>query len=373
MVRWEADYSMSKQILEPPRELDHAIIPAPEERTAGGAFNEWRRGTAGKSRQMAVISAALGLVLVIAIVAVALNVGGAAKPASASTNTVPQVKVPAIQTYNPAVPPAAAGNVVEIKLVAQESLMTIAPGVAYHVWNFNGSVPGPVLHVRQGQTIHFTFVNQTNMAHSIDFHAASTPWSVNYQPVLAGKSFSFTWRANFPGVFMYHCGVSPVMEHIANGMYGMMIVDPAGGWGAPAQEYALVQSEFYTTKSADGSYSYNRAAAMAENPDYVVFNGVVNQYRDAPLTAKVNQRVRLFVLNAGPSQFSAFHVIGAMFDTVYGDGNPANKTVGNQTITIAPGGGAAVELMMPEAGLYPFVTHSFADASKGALGVIKIG
>lgn len=368
---------MSKQLLEPPRERDHVIAPAPEEQTeeltAGGAFKAWRRGNAGGHERAAAITVGLVLVVVVAVVIAALNMGGGATPARTSANTVPQVKVPAIQTYNPAVPPVAAGNVVEIKLVAQESLMTIAPGVAYHVWNFNGSVPGPVLHVRQGQIIHFTLVNQTTMAHSIDFHAASTPWSVNYQPVLAGKSFSFTWRANFPGVFMYHCGTSPVMEHIANGMYGMMIVDPAGGWGAPAREYALVQSEFYTAKNADGSYTYNRTAAMAENPDYVVFNGVANQYRDAPLTAKVNQHVRLFVLNAGPSQFSAFHVIGAMFDTVYGDGNPANKTVGNQTITIAPGGGAVVELMMPEAGLYPFVTHSFADASKGALGVIKIG
>jgi nitrite reductase (NO-forming) len=175
----------------------------------------------------------------------------------------------------------------------------------------------------------------------------------------------------YPGVFMYHCGTPPVIEHLANGMYGEVIVDPATAW-APATEYGIVQSEFYTMKNADGSYSLDMDKAMAVQPDYVVFNGYANQYKADPITVKAGQRIRLFVLNAGPSNFSAFHVIGAMFDEVYIDGNPANEMVGNQTVAIAPGGGATVELVIPQAGLYPFVTHSFADASKGALGVIKV-
>jgi nitrite reductase (NO-forming) len=275
------------------------------------------------------------------------------------------------QNYN-AVPPAApAGNEANIKLVMKDELITISPGVVYHAWTFNGTVPGPVLRVRQGQTVHTTLVNEGTMAHSIDFHAAQTPWNVNYQSIEVGKSFTFTWKANYPGVFMYHCGTPTVIYHMANGMYGTIIVDPANGW-TPAQEYSLTQSEFYTTKGQDGTYSVDPTKMMNGIPDYVVFNGYASQYQDAPLKAKVGQRIRLFLMNAGPTQFSAFHVIGAIFSDVYVDGNPANHMVGNQTVTIPPGGGVVVELTIPDAGSYPFVTHSFANASKGAVGVIKV-
>jgi nitrite reductase (NO-forming) len=281
------------------------------------------------------------------------------------------ITAPAHKTYDAAAPAVPQGNVVNVKLMAQDTLISIAPGIAYHAWTFNGTVPGPVIHVRQGQTVNFTLVNNTGMAHSIDFHAAETPWNVNYQAVDAGKSFSFTWKANYPGVFMYHCGTPPVIQHLSNGMYGAIIVDPASGW-SPAREYVLVQSEFYTLKMPDGSYSFDYNKATTVQPDYVTFNGYANQYKDAPLTAKLGQRVRLFVLNAGPSEFSAFHVIGAIFANAYGDGNPANHTVGNQTVTIPPGGGAVVELTIPAAGSYPFVTHAFANANAGALGVLQI-
>jgi nitrite reductase (NO-forming) len=280
-------------------------------------------------------------------------------------------KVPAHQTYNAAVPAAPAGPSVTVTLAVQETLLSIAPDVAYHAWTFNGTVPGPVIRVRQGQTVNFTLVNKGTMPHSIDFHAAQTPWNVNYQAVPAGKSFSFNWKANYPGVFMYHCGTPPVMFHMANGMYGAIIVDPATGW-SPAQEYVLVQSEFYTRQSSDGSYGIDGAKLMSGQPDVVVFNGYADQYKAAPLAARTGQKVRLFIVNAGPSRFSAFHVIGALFSDVYLDGNPANHTVGNQTFTIPPGGGAVAELTMPDAGLYPFVTHSFMDASIGATGVIAV-
>ena len=290
---------------------------------------------------------------------------------STGSNSQPAITVPAHKTYDASAPATPQGNTVDVKLVAEETLISIGPGVAYKAWTFNGTVPGPIIRVREGQTVNFTLVNNTGMTHSIDFHAAETPWNVNYQGVKAGQSFSFSWKASFPGIFMYHCGTPPVIEHIANGMYGAIIVDPASGW-SPAKEYVLVQSEFYTRKLSDGSYAYDNAKAMAVQPDYVTFNGYTNQYKDAPLTAQLGQRVRLFVLNAGPSEFSAFHVIGAMFTNTYVDGNPANHMVGNQTVTIPPGGGAVVELTIPEAGQYPFVTHSFANASAGALGVIDI-
>ena len=171
---------------------------------------------------------------------------------------------------------------------------------------------------------------------------------------------------------MYHCGTPTVAHHMANGMYGAIIVDPAGGW-SPAREYVIVQSEFYMKSNGDGTFGLDVNGIMNGNPpDLVVFNGYANQYKDAPLTAKPNEKVRFFVLNAGPSDFSAFHVIGAIMSDVYADGNPANKTVGQQTVTIPPGGGAVLEFSVPEAGSYPFVTHSFSDAMKGAIGVLKV-
>lgn len=300
--------------------------------------------------------------------------GAMSMPASGSTTATYPVdpsKVPPHQTYNATAPTVPAGTSVNVTLTVKEVVVTIAPNVAYHAWTFNGTVPGPVIRVRQGQTINFTLINQGSMAHSIDFHAAQTPWNVNYQPVPAGNTFSFTWKANYPGVFMYHCGTPPVMYHMANGMYGAIIVDPANGW-APAQEYVLVQSEFYTRQNPDGMYAIDANKLMAGQPDYVTFNGYANQYQTAPLTAKAGQRVRLFIVNAGPSRFSAFHVIGAIFSDVYPDGNPANHTVGDQTLTIPPGGGVVAELTMPDAGKYPFVTHSFMDASIGATGVISV-
>jgi nitrite reductase (NO-forming) len=318
---------------------------------------------------------ALIAMFIVSVTGIPAPVSASNTPDSSATSTTgasgPAIAVPAHKTYDAAAPAAPQGSTVDVKLVAEESLISIAPGIAYHAWTFNGTVPAPVVRVRQGQTVNFTLVNNTGMAHSIDFHAAETPWNVNYQAVKAGTSFTFTWKANYPGVFMYHCGTPPVIEHLANGMYGAIIVDPANGW-SPAHEYVLVQSEFYTRKLSDGSYSFDNNKAMTVQPDYVVFNGFANQYKDAPLTAKVGERVRVFVVNAGPSEFSAFHVIGAIFANAYADGNPANHTVGNQTVTIPPGGGEVVELTIPAAGQYPFVTHMFANASAGALGVLDI-
>lgn len=315
------------------------------------------------------------LVLVIGIVNSqrATTATTSAPPATtnAPAQAVPTVVVPPHQTYSAALPPAPTGPVANITLTVKELLVSIAPGIAYHAWTFNGTVPGPILHVRQGQTVHFTLINDGTMPHSIDFHAAQVPWNIDYQEVAPGKRFSFDWKANYPGVFMYHCGAPTVIYHMANGMYGAIIVDPANGW-SPAQDYVLVQSEFYTTQLADGSYGIDETELDNAEPDYVVFNGYANQYKDAPLTAKAGEPIRLFIVNAGPSLFSAFHVIGAIFSDAYADGNPANHTVGDQTVMIPPGGAVMVQLTIPQAGLYPFVTHSFVDVGKGALGMIKV-
>lgn len=372
---------MSKELLKPPDEKAPPLapidqLPSSSKREAGLASAShpdtgktgWRRLTRGR------YLAGAGIVIAIALV-VTLLVAALGTPGTTSTTTpsnqVKQVQVPAHQTYNAQPPATPQGDTVNLNLVAKETLISIAPGVAYHAWTFNDSVPGPILRVRQGQTVHFTLTNDSNMPHSIDFHAAQTPWNVNYQPIAPGKSFSFDWKANYPGVFMYHCGAPPAMTHMANGMYGAIIVDPAAGW-APAQEFALVQSEFYTAKAPDGSYNLDMPKMMNNTPDYVVFNGYANQYKDAPLQAKAGQRIRFFLVNAGPSLFEAFHVIGGIFSDVYVDGNPANHLVGDQTVTVPPGGGTVVELTIPDVGIYPFVTHSFSAASIGALGVLQV-
>ncbi len=350
--------------------------------TARQALALWWNQTIPPGARTFVTQLAIALVVVLLVLPLSSALGWfglrTATPGSASavsqattTSNSPSPNAPAHQLYNPQAPVALQGDTVNVHLTAKETLLSIAPGIAYQAWTFDGTVPGPVIRVRQGQTVNFTLTNDTNMSHSIDFHAAQTPWSVNYQPVAPGKSFSFTWKASYPGVFLYHCGTPPVMVHMANGMYGAIIVDPANGWATPAQEYVLVQSEFYTQRAANGTYTLSDTKMMNNMPDYVVFNGYADQYTQAPLTVKAGQRIRLFVVNAGPSHFSAFHVIGAIFSDTYADGNPANHLQGNQTVTIPPGGGEVVELTIPEAGAYPVLTHSFMDATMGALAMIK--
>ncbi len=319
----------------------------------------------------------------IALMAVAILSTGcslaqaASEPTNKSQTTnaqaapAPLVNVPH-QLYDASTKPASAEKIKEVDLTVEQKTNEIADGVPYDTWTFNGSVPGPILRVRQGDQIKFNLKNDGTMEHSIDFHAAQVSWSQDYQNVKPGASESFTWTANYPGIFLYHCGTPPAIAHIASGMYGAIIVEPAEGL-PPAKEYVLIQSEFYTKLGTTGTYQYDGTKVMSVQPDYVVFNGYANQYKDNPLTANPGERIRLWILNAGPSDFSAFHVVGAIFDKAYADGNPQNVETGRQTVTVPPGGGYMVELTIPDAGLYPFVTHSFADASKGAMGFLDVG
>ncbi|HZD79343.1 MAG TPA: multicopper oxidase domain-containing protein [Actinomycetota bacterium] len=266
------------------------------------------------------------------------------------------------------------GDVVEVNLVAENTVQEIAPGVKYQVWTFNGTAPGPVIRVHLGDTVRFTLTNDDTMGmqHSIDFHAAQTPWDKNYVPVDPGKSLSFDWVARFPGVFMYHCGVPPVIQHIANGMYGAIIVEPDDL--PTAREYVLVSGEFYPSKKpVNGAYvgDYDKMLEGTD-PTYVVFNGMADRYKDAPLEARPNELIRLYVVNAGPTLWNSFHVIGALFDHVYPSGNPTNQLNGLQSWSVGPGDGAMYELRIPDAGLYPFVNHSFAYTGRGELGLLKI-
>jgi nitrite reductase (NO-forming) len=270
-------------------------------------------------------------------------------------------------------PPLVQAGVVHVDLVLLDRLVTIAPGIRYRAWTFNGTVPGPVIHARVGDTIDVTLTNRAIMGHSIDFHAALAPANVAYQTVQPGKTLHFSWVVEYPGVFMYHCGTPPVLAHISNGMYGAIIIDPKDGWGSDATSFVFVQSEFYPSlyPGTKDEYYGDLSKMKGAPPQVVTFNGRAFRYRDQPLVIRAGQPVRVFIVNAGPSHFSAFHVVGTILTRVLVDGNPANAMVGLQTAPIPPGGGAVIELTTHQAGTYPIVTHSFGDADAGALGIFK--
>ena len=219
------------------------------------------------------------------------------------------------------------------------------------------------------------------MMHSMDFHSAMVSPQDKYRSIAPGQTISFEFIANYPGVFMYHCGTPMVLEHIASGMYGMMIVEPRGGYPTKVdREYAIVQSEFYTKpdpqkRKVDGAplYVLDGERVRSKAPTYTVFNGRHNGFVDKPLPAKPGERVRLFVMNVGPSNTSSFHVVGTIFDRVWIEGNPDNQLRGMQTVLLGSSSGAIVEFIVPEAGSYVMVDHHFANASQGAIGLIAAG
>jgi nitrite reductase (NO-forming) len=280
------------------------------------------------------------------------------------------------EPYPAELAPAPAGQVANVKMVLKDVTVEIAPGIKYNAWGFEGGVPGPVVHVRQGQTVRMTLVNGGAIPHSIDFHAARIAPNLAFRDVAPGESFTFEFVANDPGVFMYHCGTKPVLAHIANGMYGAIVVDPAKPLPKADREYVLVGGEFYLDgPGLDEPASFDMAKAHTLTPDWVTFNGYAGQYVTHPLTADPNDLVRFYVVAAGPSLDVDFHVVGTIFDTVYpfGDMSPADTLHGVQTFPVPAGGGAVFEVRIPDEGLYPFVSHSFASVDLGQVGLLKVG
>jgi len=280
--------------------------------------------------------------------------------------------------FDARVAPASKAPVKEFRIPMTHRTIEIAPGVKYDGWTFGNTVPGPVIRVREGDLVKITLVNESPMPHSIDFHSARIPMNEAFKTIGAGEELKFEFVAKDPGAFMVHCGTPPVLMHIMQGMYLPIIVDPKNGWGTEAdKEFVLVQSEFYAREGQNGHHGPDWNAAMDKKASYVVFNGKANQYQGAPLKVDEGDRVRLFVVNAGPSLRSDFHVVGAVFDRVYPDGNPKNVLNSVQTYTIPAGGGAVFEAEFKRGesgeGVYAFVTHAFADASKGAVGLIQVG
>ncbi len=304
----------------------------------------------------------------------ALNVRSAS-PASAAAAVTPlslASNQPIAKAHDASLPPLQPGDSVEVHIESSDNTVEIASGVQYQAWTFGKTVPGPVIHVRQGQTVNVVLTNRGTMQHSIDFHSAITPPSLHYVDIMPGESITFSFVAKVPGAFLYHCGTPPVLLHIGNGMYGAIIVDPATPLPPAAESYVLVQGEWYTQQVSGKLMAGNYEKMQAMRPDEVVFNGAAFQYAHHPLTAKPGDLVRLYVVNAGPSLWSAFHVIGAIFDKVYPGGDPAQAISGVSTWTVGPGEGAVFDLTLDEAGEYPFVDHSMAHAVLGAQGILMV-
>jgi nitrite reductase (NO-forming) len=295
-----------------------------------------------------------------------------------SSDVVADPDAPDPVTYDATAPRLLAGDTHDIDLVMTEQEMTVAPGFVQKVWTFGGTVPGPVIRVKVGDTIRVHLKNppENAMSHSIDFHASQVAPNDEMRSIAPGEEWLYEWTAEYAGVWMYHCGTSPTLHHIANGMYGMVIVEPKGGLPPVDAEFALVQSEWYLGSQGDIT-SLDKAAAAAPAPDYVVFNGVANQYVDAPLKVETGERVRIFLLDAGPSIDSSFHVIGTIFDTVTKEGIHLERgnagSWGSQAVDLSPAQGAIVEFTTAEDGLYPMVTHAFNFVGRGALGMLQAG
>jgi len=297
---------------------------------------------------------------------------------STTPNTDSAIKGPL--SYAPDIPAVQDGDTVVVKFDVRHKLFHAKSDVAFVGWLFGDSLPGPVLHIRVGQTVKFSMTDRSNeamsagmtmqpMQHSIDFHAGMVNPADKWRSINPGETISFTWTANYPGVFMYHCGTPMVLLHMISGMIGMVIVDPKDGFpGKVDHEFALVQNEYYL-KPSGNIYTPDTTLAMKKTPTFVAFNGKPGQYVVHPIHVKAGDRIRLYLLNAGPNNASSFHVIGTIFDKVWIEGNPKNELEGMDVIDLAPAMSAIVEFVIPEKGRYTFVDHSFADAEMGAAGI----
>ncbi|MEO5816800.1 MAG: multicopper oxidase domain-containing protein [Gemmatimonadaceae bacterium] len=271
----------------------------------------------------------------------------------------------------PELPPIPAGNIQRLHWHAKHSAVRITDDTVVAAWTFEGQMPGPVVHTRVGDTVEFTLTNDVHVPHSMDFHAAQIDPKVAFRSVAKGESVSFTFKPKYAGAFMYHCGTAPVLMHIGSGMHGAIIVSPLQPL-PPAREFVLVQAELYLADTAAGLRAFDYQKMLSTFPDFVVFNGRPNQYATAPIRVKVGDRVRFWVVDAGPTHPCNFHVVGEQFDTVYLGAPPGTPLRGVQTWDVPPGGGMCFELQCDVAGEFPFVNHGFGHGQKGGIGILVV-
>jgi nitrite reductase (NO-forming) len=289
--------------------------------------------------------------------------------------------VKAVLTSPPNVPPATGRKApakVIVELEVREVEMDISEGVKYTFWTFGGTVPGSFIRVRQGDTVEFHLKNHpdSKMPHNIDLHGVTGPGGGAASSFTApGHASQFTFKALNAGLYVYHCATAPVGMHVANGMYGLILIEPPEGLTPVDHEYYVMQGDFYTTGKyrEKGLQPFDMQKAIDEKPTYVLFNGAESSLiGDKALKAKVGQNVRLFVGNGGPNLVSSFHVIGEIFDRVWFEGG--SKSQENVQTTLVPAGGAVIAEFHTEVpGTYVIVDHSlFRAFNKGALGMLKI-
>ncbi len=293
------------------------------------------------------------------------------QPPSVASGVTTPAGNPEFRRYDPALPPRSSSNVTRIHMKAQDAPVCIRPGTVVSAWTFDGNVPGPVLHVRQGDTIEFTLTNEAMMPHSMDFHCAQIDPATAFRSVMRGQSVSFSFKPRYAGAYLYHCGTPPILMHIGYGMYGAIIVDPLTPL-PPAKEFVLVQSEFYLNEPNNDVASFNYNKMLSAAPDIVAFNGRPTQYQDVPIRVKRGDRVRFNVVSAGPTHECFFHVVGQQFETVYLGSPPENALHGIQTFSVPPGGGMIFEFTADLVGAFPFVNHGFGHGQKGATGLLVV-
>jgi nitrite reductase (NO-forming) len=361
-----------------------AVAEAPDER------RDWLALGVGLVGLVAVLAVALG---VAAIATRSGSGGGAASataapaaaaapadPADAPAPTIAQAKGVAFEPYHvvdPTLPAVPAGAVKRFTVDVDQHVVQVAAALApTEAWTYtvNGkSYPGtaasPPIVVNQGDRVRIRFVNggskamHVTMAHSIDFHAAEVAPNRYYKDVAPGQSETISFVAEHPGVFMYHCATQPVLMHVGAGMAGMMVVRPKG-LAPVAKELWITQGEYYLGKPGAPT---DMAKLAAEKPDVIAFNGYADQYKYHPIAVRKGERIRIWVLNEGPSKWSAFHVIGTVFDTAVVENAAFHDS---QTMSLAPSQGGYADFTLDQQGNYPFVTHAFGDMMKGAAGML---
>lgn len=313
--------------------------------------------------------------------AASAEAASSAAQAAAETPAGELPVIDAVTTHAPEVPPAIDRDYpakVRVKMETVEKTMTMEDGVEYRYWTFDGDVPGRMIRVREGDTVEVEFSNNpsSTVPHNVDFHAATGQGGGAAATFTApGRTSTFSFKALQPGLYIYHCAVAPVGMHIANGMYGLILVEPKEGLPKVDKEFYIVQGDFYTKgkKGAQGLQPFDMDKAVAEQPEYVVFNGHVGAIAgDNALKAKAGETVRMYVGNGGPNLVSSFHVIGEIFDKVYVEGGKLiNENV--QSTIVPAGGSAIVEFKVDILGSYTLVDHSiFRAFNKGALGQLKV-
>lgn len=294
---------------------------------------------------------------------------GSSNKEQGQLTTAPNVPAPLTRSGN---------KTVVLSFTAKEYVGDLADGVKYHFWSFNGTVPGPMARVRVGDMVEFHLNNpkSNTQQHNIDIHAVNGPGGgAAVSTVSPGESKVFTFKAQAPGLFIYHCAAGSIVDHISNGMYGLILVEPKGGLAKVDREFYVMESEFFAGEpDAKGVAAFDITKGLEEHPTYVVFNGKQGGLMGANvLKAKVGETVRMYFGNIGPNGISSFHIIGEIFDKVYQEGGLGGTVhTGIQTTLVPSAGATIVEFKVDVPGAYTLVDHSIFRVAKGAIGQLVV-